>query len=96
MAPSARRQVWENFIEKAGRDKFEADEGSLDKLSELKLNGREIKNLIKSAQLLSVKSGGKVPMDRLYMLANKRDEALSMLDFPDGDAGANELKRKRA
>lgn len=76
----ARLQVWENFIERAGRDRFDLDEGALEKLSHLTLNGREIKNLIKSAQLLSIKSGGKVPMDRLYMLADKRVQALQALD----------------
>ncbi|RYP51901.1 hypothetical protein DL768_002869 [Monosporascus sp. mg162] len=75
----ARRQVWENFIGRAGRDKFDLTEESLDKLSHLNLNGREIKNLIKSAQLLSLKRGGKVPMDRLYMLADKRVQALAAL-----------------
>jgi hypothetical protein len=80
LTSEARRQVWENFIERAGRDKFEIDEASLEKLSHLNLNGREIKNLIKSAQLLSLKSGGKVPMSRLYMLADKRNQALSMLE----------------
>jgi hypothetical protein len=79
LAPAARRTVWENFIDRAGRDRFELDEGSLEKLSQLTLNGREIKNLIKSAQLLSMKSGGKIPMERLYMLADKRVQALSML-----------------
>lgn len=79
LTPAARRQVWENFIDRAGRDKFDVDDGSLEKLARLNLNGREIKNLIKSAQLLSLKSGGKVPMDRLYMLADKRVQALSLL-----------------
>lgn len=78
----ARRQVWENFIDRAGRDKFEINDAALDKLAQLNLNGREIKNLIKSAQLLSLKSGGQVPMDRLYMLADKREQALNMLDAP--------------
>jgi hypothetical protein len=82
LEPEARRQVWDNFIDRAGRDKFDVDDGSLEKLSQLSLNGREIKNLIKSAQLLSLKSGGKVPMDRLYMLADKRNQALSVLDGP--------------
>ncbi|KAK7957074.1 uncharacterized protein PG986_006296 [Apiospora aurea] len=76
---AARRQVWENFIDRAGRDKFDINEESLEKLSHLNLNGREIKNLIKSAQLLSLKSGGKVPMDRVYMLADKRVQALNLL-----------------
>jgi SpoVK/Ycf46/Vps4 family AAA+-type ATPase len=83
LTSEARRQVWENFIDRAGRDKFDITEESLEKLSHLKLNGREIKNLIKSAQLLSLKSGGKVPMDRLYMLADKRVQALLVLDDAD-------------
>lgn len=80
LTSEARRQVWENFINRAGRDKFDFDEGALDKLSHLSLNGREIKNLIKSAQLLSIKNNDKVPMERLYMLADKRVQALQALD----------------
>ncbi|KAH8892780.1 P-loop containing nucleoside triphosphate hydrolase protein [Thozetella sp. PMI_491] len=80
LTSSARRLVWENFIEHAGRDKFDIDDAALDKLSQLNLNGREIKNLIKSAQLLGLKSGQKVPTGRLYMLADKRVQALSMMD----------------
>jgi hypothetical protein len=80
LTTAARQQVWENFINRAGRDKFEIDDGSLVELSKLNLNGREIKNLIKSAQLLSLKSGGRVPMDRLYLLADKRTQALSALE----------------
>jgi hypothetical protein len=82
LSSAARRQVWGNFIEHAGRDKFDVNEEVLEKLSNLNLNGREIKNLIKSAQLLSWKNGGKVTMDCVYMLADKRVQALSML----GDA----------
>ena len=79
LSPEARRQVWENFIQRAGRDAFELDDAALDKLAELNLNGREIKNLIKSAQLLSAKSNDKVPMDRLLLLADKRVQALKAL-----------------
>ncbi|KAI1338522.1 hypothetical protein F5Y15DRAFT_386114 [Xylariaceae sp. FL0016] len=81
LSTEARREVWRNFIERAGRNKFDFDdeEAALEKLAGLDLNGREIKNLIKSAQLLSCKSGAKVPMDRLYMLADKRVQALKML-----------------
>ncbi|KAG9234677.1 P-loop containing nucleoside triphosphate hydrolase protein [Amylocarpus encephaloides] len=81
LSVEARATVWENFIEKAGRHKFDFEtEGEVvAKLAELKLNGREIKNLIKSAQLLSAKSGAKVTIERLYMLADKRVQALGML-----------------
>ncbi|KAK7433019.1 hypothetical protein QQZ08_000492 [Neonectria magnoliae] len=80
LSSEARRQVWENFIERAGRHKFDVTAESLDKLAELSLNGREIKNLIKSAQLLSLKSGQKVPMERLLLLADKRVQALECLE----------------
>jgi hypothetical protein len=79
LSSSARRQVWDNFIDRAGRDKFELTDSSLDELSKLQLNGREIKNLIKSAQLLSLKDSGKVPVDRLLLLADKRVQALKEL-----------------
>ncbi|KAH8683746.1 hypothetical protein BGZ61DRAFT_507865 [Ilyonectria robusta] len=80
LTSAARRQVWENFIERAGRHKFDVSDASLEKLAELKLNGREIKNLIKSAQLLSLKDGGKVPIERLLLLADKRMQALKCLE----------------
>ena len=72
-----------NFIERAGSDKFDMDEETLEKLSQLNLNGREIKNLIKSAQLLGWKHGGKIPVDSIYMLADKRVQALRMLGSGD-------------
>ncbi len=77
LSSEARREVWCNFIERAGQDKFDVTDESLHKLSQLSLNGREIKNLIKSAQLLSFKSGSKVPMERVYMLAERRVQALA-------------------
>jgi hypothetical protein len=80
LSSNARRQVWDNFIERAGRDKFDINEETLEKLSHLKINGREIKNLIKSAQLLGWKNRGKIPIDSIYMLADKRCQALEMLD----------------
>ncbi|KAH7303226.1 hypothetical protein B0I35DRAFT_181320 [Stachybotrys elegans] len=79
LTSDARRQVWENFIDRAGRDKFELTDTSLNELSELNLNGREIKNLVKSAQLLSMKELGKVPVERLLLLADKRVQALKGL-----------------
>ncbi|KAK3368676.1 P-loop containing nucleoside triphosphate hydrolase protein [Podospora didyma] len=88
LTSSARRQVWDNFFNHHGRARFSVDEEELDKLSELKLNGREIKNLIKSAQLLSIKANGKVTYDRLYSLAEKRVAALKLL----AEQGDDELE----
>jgi SpoVK/Ycf46/Vps4 family AAA+-type ATPase len=76
---TARREVWKNFVERAGSDKFDVTDEWLDKLSHLRLNGREIKNLIKSAQLLSLKNGNKVSIDRVYLLAEKRVQSLKVV-----------------
>lgn len=84
LTPEARRQIWNNFIERAGRAQFLSSGGGdlgsdLDKISQLSLNGREIKNLVKTSQLLSQKNGGVGTMERLYMLAEKRVKALALL-----------------
>jgi hypothetical protein len=76
---AARRQVWDNFIHRTGHDKFSLSNNDLDELAKIKLNGREIKNLIKTANLLSLKATEKISMDSLTMLAQNRMEALSIL-----------------
>lgn len=77
----ARRRVWENFINHIGPTKFTVSGQDLDKLAEIQLNGREIKNLIKTAQLLSLRTdeGRVVTTERLYALAEMRAKALAML-----------------
>lgn len=83
LSSEARRQIWDNFIRRAGRERFVPSSGDmdtdLDRLSQLALNGREIKNLVKTSQLLSHKHGGVGTMDRLYVLAEKRVKALALL-----------------
>ena len=74
----ARLRIWENFVERTGRDRFDIDEEALERLAQFQLNGREIKNLVKSVQLLSLKDSGKIPSHRLEMLAGNRAKALSM------------------
>ena len=67
-----------------GADNFDINESDLNRLSDIALNGREIKNLIKSAKMLSYKKGQKVEMDKLYTLAEKRVKALQLLaEHPD-------------
>lgn len=79
----ARRRIWDNFITRAGREHFLPPSGDmnehLDRLSRLALNGREIKNLVKTSQLLMWKNGGNGALDRLYLLAEKRVRALQLL-----------------
>lgn len=79
LTPAARREVWQNFITRAGIGKFDVSDVELDTLSEIGLNGREIKNLIKSAHLLSLKGQDKITAKRLHMLAENRLQALEAL-----------------
>jgi AAA+ superfamily predicted ATPase len=76
---TARRQVWAHFINRTGQDKFSISEKEMDQLAEAKLNGREIKNLVKSAHLLSLKGGEKIGMDRVHGLAQNRLRALEAI-----------------
>ncbi|EMT66629.1 Fidgetin-like protein 1 [Fusarium odoratissimum] len=75
----ARKKVWQNFINRAGGTQVEIPDEEMNKLAEMKLNGREIKNLIKSAHLLGLKNGGVIQVDRLLMLAQNRVAALGEL-----------------
>lgn len=81
LTTTARRKVWQNFIMRAGGEaRFGVTEEDYDRLAELKLNGREIKNLVKSARLLNMKSGRPVTTERLVQLAEKRIMAMEMLN----------------
>ena len=80
LTSEARPEVWLNFIQHAGQDRFDITDEGLHHLSQLPLNGREIKNLIKTAQLLSIKGGGMVSLEQVYMLAKRRVEALGEAD----------------
>ncbi|KAL6904124.1 P-loop containing nucleoside triphosphate hydrolase protein [Trichoderma evansii] len=81
LTADARRQLWQNFVKHAGGAKrFKIGDEDYNRLSLLNLNGREIKNLIKSARLLGMKSGQHVTADRLVQLAKKRVEAIEILN----------------
>ncbi|KAF4415952.1 hypothetical protein F53441_14581 [Fusarium austroafricanum] len=76
----ARKKVWQNFVSHAGGDESSISDENMNRLAEIKLNGREIKNLVKSAHLLSLKAGGVLQADRLLMLAQNRVAALGALE----------------
>ncbi|KAL8306341.1 hypothetical protein RB597_003119 [Gaeumannomyces tritici] len=85
LAPAARRRVWENFVAHAGgAARFDVTEEDLDRLSGIPLNGREIKNLTKSACLLAAKCGGRIPAETLLELAESRVRALEELVTVEG------------
>ncbi|TVY29058.1 ATP-dependent zinc metalloprotease [Lachnellula hyalina] len=52
---SARVQVWRNFLERGV--KHELSEGEIERLASVDINGRQIKNVLKTSQLLSQHKG---------------------------------------
>ncbi|KAK7429831.1 hypothetical protein QQZ08_003676 [Neonectria magnoliae] len=77
---TARRRIWQNFFIKTGRSRFAISEAELDGLAEFKLKGLEIKNVVKTAHLLSVKdTTKKIGNDELMMLVKNRLQALATL-----------------
>lgn len=77
---AARCRVWNNFIDSAGCDKFALSDEDVDRLAEVELNGREIKNMVKSALLLGTESG-KVEMWVVEMLVKNRMVAEEAFEF---------------
>ena len=58
LSTSSRRHVWVNFLNASSKGrKHMFSEGDLDKLASYEMNGREIKNVLKTAQLLASKKG---------------------------------------
>lgn len=76
---AVRRRIWQNFITQAGYDKFNLSEADIGQLAEVEMNGREIKNLVKSALFLST-DGERVGMEILDMLVRNWSAALAAFE----------------
>ena len=55
LSGSSRRHVWSNFLSAGGSKAHGFSDRNLDHLAEYQMNGREIKNVLKTAQLLAGK-----------------------------------------
>lgn len=55
----ARRTIWKNFVEKSSLP-YMLEEKDYDELAQVKLNGRQIKNVLKTSLLLAMKKGGRL------------------------------------
>lgn len=64
LTSSSRRQIWENFLA-TSKQKSEISEKDLDDLSEFELNGRQIKNVLKTAFLISVRK--RMPLKKEFI-----------------------------
>ncbi|KAL9477466.1 hypothetical protein ACSS6W_007307 [Trichoderma asperelloides] len=71
----------QNFVKRAGgAERFDVRDEDYNRLSVLELNSREIKDLVKSARLLSMESEKHLTANGLVQLAEMRIEAMNMLN----------------
>ncbi|KAF3013794.1 hypothetical protein E8E14_011088 [Neopestalotiopsis sp. 37M] len=77
---AARKEVWRNLLARAGPDRVHVNDEELDVLAAIKLNGREIKSLMKSAMLLDTEDFKTVGLPELQALADMRIEAQKILN----------------
>lgn len=77
LTTEAREEVWRNLIIRAGTERMDVSDEDIRKLAQLNLNGREIKNLLKSAMLLDAKVSAK----ELQILAQMRVDAQKLLEM---------------
>ena len=65
LTEESRRTVWKSFLEKLGAGKVDVSEAEYDELQKCDLNGREIKNAVKTAKSLADSMGGVVTKETL-------------------------------
>ncbi|KAF1973128.1 P-loop containing nucleoside triphosphate hydrolase protein [Bimuria novae-zelandiae CBS 107.79] len=65
LTTKSRRQIWENFVGQVPSH-FKASE--LDELAKVVLNGRQIKNLVKTAQLLAIEDQKSLSYEHISMV----------------------------
>ncbi|TVY55108.1 Fidgetin-like protein 1 [Lachnellula cervina] len=73
---SARVKVWRNFLERGV--KHELSEGELDRLAGVEINGRQIKNVLKTSQLLSQHKGVPLRYEHLRTVLNVERKELEL------------------
>jgi len=59
LSNESRRQIWQNFLDNINMD-IRITEKQMNELSRLKINGRQIKNILKTSQMLARRNKGTV------------------------------------
>lgn len=67
----SRRQIWVQFLGDAYLDGFSSED--LDQLAEVALNGRQIKNVLRTAHLLAQKQGVQLGYGHVQTILALRD-----------------------
>lgn len=66
LGESARKQVWQNFVHLLPPSLVGLSDADLDSLAQKRMNGRQIKNLIKTAQLLASEQNKPLGLDHIH------------------------------
>ena len=82
---NSRRMVWKNFFSKSTKP-IDINDDELSQLAQISLNGRQIKSLVKQAQLISWNNRSKVNIDDIHSV-------LSMIKTPEEKDGAKASER---
>lgn len=64
LQPHAKEQIWRQFVTQSGKSSCVADE-TFERLAQLSLNGRQIKNIVKSAMLLATQQNERVGIEQI-------------------------------
>ncbi|OQE39769.1 hypothetical protein PENCOP_c006G00864 [Penicillium coprophilum] len=71
LTPESRRQIWSHFIVARGIQEFSDDE--LDYVSNLELNGRQVKNVLKTAHLMAQAEESPLKYEHVRIVLDLRD-----------------------
>lgn len=82
LSVSARLSVWQNFLDPLVKTRFSPQD--FDTLSAYMLNGREIKNAIKLAEIMATHEGMDLQMEHLMNVLDMRKRALGCLALGGG------------
>lgn len=77
LSAAARRNIWVNFVQRLQPGASKIEEGDFDELAEAELNGREIKNTLKTAQVLAMRDGC-LTIAHLRVVLSIRKRALNL------------------
>lgn len=87
----SRKQVWQNFLGKMGDEVVEMDDEGYNSLAQADINGRQIKNVIRTAKSLAQFHGQKLDRKKLEQVIQIQMEFERDLDLDGEGKGVNGL-----
>lgn len=72
---TARRSIWKTFLDRVPPKQIRITDEDVEKLAEWKLNGREIKNMVKTSRLLAASMNSPLLVEHIQRLRKIREKA---------------------